>query len=142
MFLVASPLVSTIPSPVPMSWSRKSPNGWMILLPSALGTVNCPPLMTEPTGAVVIERTWQTEQLSVSKSAEPGSDASSGTSCLSRAGALVERMKRVNDSTSSPNPMSPPVSSGSATVSKAATERPSEVFSVGWSGLVMPTSFR
>src|ERR1043165_3339099 len=52
MFLVVSPLVSTIPSPVPMSCSRKSEYGWMILLPSASGTVNCPPLMTEPTGAV------------------------------------------------------------------------------------------
>src|SRR5438034_1389183 len=37
-----------IPSPVPTSCSKKSPNGWMILLPSAFGTTNVPPLMGVP----------------------------------------------------------------------------------------------
>jgi hypothetical protein len=51
-------------------------------------------------------------------------------------GALVARMKRAKACTSAPS------SSGSITVSKAATEVPLEVFSVGWSGLVMPISLR
>src|ERR1051325_5415980 len=92
LFLVNSPLVSTMPSPVPMSWSKKSLNGCIILLPKAAGTTKVPPLMTEPTGAVVIERTWQTEQLSESKRAEPGSVASFIAIERLRGGALVERM--------------------------------------------------
>ena len=52
-------------------------------------------------------------------------------------------MKRAKASTSGPNGFVPvAASSGSGTVSYAATETPLEVFSVGWSGLVMPISFR
>jgi peptidyl-prolyl cis-trans isomerase D len=61
----------------------------------------------------------------------------------SRGGALVERMNRANASTSSPlgaSAVAP--SSGSGTVSMDATERPLELFSLGWRGLVMPISFR
>jgi len=100
LFRVNSPLVSTIPSPVPMSCNRKSLKGWIILLPSAAGTVNVPPLITDPDAAVVIERTWQTEQSRSSNRSEPGSVASFKTIALLRGGALVERMKRVNASTS------------------------------------------
>ena len=64
-------------------------------------------------------------------------------SAASRGGALVERMKRAKASTSGPNGFAAvAASSGSGTVSKAATELPFEVFSVGCSGLVMPISFR
>ena len=60
-----------------------------------------------------------------------------------RGGALVERMKRVKASTSGPNGCADvAASSGSATVSNAATELPFDVFSVGKSGLVIPISFR
>src|SRR5438270_13429338 len=38
-----------------MSCSRKSLNGWMILLPSASGTKNAPPLILVPADAVVID---------------------------------------------------------------------------------------
>ena len=44
----------TMPSPLPTSCSRKSPYGWMILLPSAAGTINAPPLIDVPTAAVVM----------------------------------------------------------------------------------------
>ena len=57
MFAVACPPFCTIPSPVPTLCSRKSLYGWMILLPRAAGTVNAPPLITVPAGAVVIEET-------------------------------------------------------------------------------------
>jgi len=50
--------------------------------------------MTVPGIAVVIERTWQTEQFSELKRSEPGSVASSKTIALLRGGALVERMIR------------------------------------------------
>src|SRR5262245_36775366 len=55
MFLVPAPAFWTIPSPVPMSCSRKSLNGRIILLPRAAGTVNAPPLITVPGAAVTIE---------------------------------------------------------------------------------------
>ena len=48
MFRVPWPPFCTMPSPVPMSCSRKSLNGWMILLPSALATLSAPPLMLVP----------------------------------------------------------------------------------------------
>src|SRR5262245_14643877 len=55
MFLVPAPPFWTIPSPVPMSCSRKSLNGRILLLPRAAGTVNAPWLITVPGGAVTIE---------------------------------------------------------------------------------------
>src|SRR5947209_3393076 len=131
-----------------MSCSRKSPNGWKVLLAKAVPTVNVPPLkVVFGSGVVVIERVWQTEQLSESKRAEPASVESTGTRLRSRGGALVERMKRVkalmSSSGSSPQ-LAPSLSQGwlSATWSKAATERPSEVFSTRLKRLVMPISFR
>ena len=148
MFLVASPPPCAMPSPVPMSCSRKSPKGWNVLLASAVPTVNVPPLkVVLGSAVVVIERVWQTEQLSESKSAEPASDESIGTRLRSRGGAFVERMKRVkalmSSSPSSPQ-FAPSLSQGwlSGTVSKAATERPSEEFSTRLKRFVMPISLR
>src|SRR5947209_7702892 len=149
MFLVASPPPCAMPSPVPMSCSRKSPNGWNVLLDRAGPTVNVPPLkVVLGSLVVVIERVWQTEQLSESKSDEPASVESVGTRLRSRGGALVERMKRVKVLMSS-LPSSPQftvlsLSHGwlSGTVSKPATERPSEEFSTRLKRLVMPISLR
>ncbi len=60
-----------------------------------------------------------------------------------RGGALVERTKLVKASTSGPNGWAVVgASSGSGTVSKAATELPFEVGSIADSGLVIPISFR
>src|SRR5438105_2094572 len=135
MFLVGSPPFCTMPSPVPMSCSRKSPKGWNVLLAKA-PTVNVPPLkLVLGSGVVVIERVWQTEQLSESKSAEPASVESTGTRLRSRGGALVERMKRakalMSSLPSSPQFTFESLAQGwvSGTVSKPATERPSEEFS-------------
>src|SRR5437763_5019761 len=132
-----------------MSCRRKSPNGWKVLLAKAVPTVNVPPLkVVFGSGVVVIERVWQTEQLSESKRAEPASVESTGTRLRSRGGALVERMKRVkalmSSSGSSPQFTFESLSQGwlSETVSKAATERPSEVFSTRLKRLVMPISLR
>ena len=62
---------------------------------------------------------------------------------LARPGARVARMKFVKAVTSTPNGAAAvAASSGSATPSKAATELPFEVFSVGCKGLVMPISLR
>ena len=71
----------------------------------------------------------------------PATEASLG-------GALLARMKRVKDSTSTPNGCtvllgsfgSTVLSSGSGTLSNIDTSRPLEVFSWGCSGLVMPIS--
>jgi hypothetical protein len=41
-----------MPSPVPMSCSKKSLKGRMILFPNSAGTVNSPALITVPGGAV------------------------------------------------------------------------------------------
>src|SRR4051812_23571986 len=148
MFFVASPPACAMPSPVPMSCRRKSPNGWKVLLASA-PTTNVPPLkVVDALEVVVMLRVWQTLQLSVSKSAEPGSEESTGTTFRSRGGAFVERMKRVkasmSSSGSSPQLILELLSQGwlSATVSKADTSRPSEEFSTRLNLLVMPISLR
>src|SRR5256714_945656 len=107
MFLVASPPPCAMPSPVRMSCSRKSPRGWNVLLARKGPGVNIPPLkLVLGSAVVVIERVWQTEQLSESKSAEPESVESVGTRLRSRGGASVERMKRVKVLMSS-SPSSP-----------------------------------
>src|SRR6185295_17342610 len=117
--------------------------GWMILSPSAGGMVNLPPLTIVPVGAVVIEVRWQFEQPMLVNRLEPVIASGVAAATASREGALVARMKRAKSSTSSPkgNPALGG-SSGSGTVSNAATETPLLVFSAGWSGLVMPISFR
>src|SRR5215212_11100621 len=148
MFFVASPPACAMPSPVPMSCRRKSPNGWKVLLASA-PTTNMPPLKdVDELEVVVMLRVWQTLQLSVSKSAEPASVESTGTRTRSRGGAFVERMKRVKALMSSSG-SSPQTSLGlssqgvsSGTVTKGDTSRPSEEFSRRLKRLVMPISFR
>src|SRR4051795_6261495 len=113
----------------------------MILSPRAGGTVNLPALMTVPAGAVVIDVVWQLAQPIEVKSDAPATASDVAAKAVSRGGALVERMKRTKASTSGPLGAVPvAASSGSLTVSNAATEFPIEVFSVGWSGLVMPIS--
>ena len=67
---------------------------------------------------------------------DPATASAVPASAASRGGALVERMKLANTS------MSLSASSGSGTVSNAATELPSDVFSVGCRRLVTPISFR
>src|SRR3954447_2411807 len=111
----------------------------MVLLASGAVTMKVPPLKEVPSGAVVSESVWQFTQPMLSKITSPVSEDVLGA----RDGALVERMKRVKASTSGPNGCAVvAASSGSGTVSKAATEMPFEVFSVGKSGLVIPISFR
>src|SRR6185503_7025661 len=88
---VAAPPFWTMPSPVPTLWSRKSQNGWMFLSPSAGGTVNAPPLITVPGGAVVIVRTWQTAQPIRLNRLEPLRAAGEAARVASTGGALSER---------------------------------------------------
>src|SRR5215203_7530838 len=115
----------------------------MILSPSAAVTVNLPPLNTVPAGAVVIVGVWQLAQPIWTKSVAPDWAAAVAARAVSRGGALVARMNRAKISTSGPKgSVAVGASSGSGTVSNAATEAPMLVFSVGWSGLVMPISFR
>src|SRR5262245_32222109 len=108
----------------------------MILAPSAAGTLNAPPLINVPGGAVVIDRTWQTAQPIMLNILLPALAAIVLNRATSGGGALDARIKRANISTSSP------LSSGSGTVSKLATEAPLRVFSAGCNGLVMPISLR
>src|SRR6266850_7092300 len=105
----------------------------MFLLPRAAGTVNAPPLITVPGGAVAIVRTWQMLQPTELNRLSPAIASEVAARTVSRGGALLVRMNSVNFATSTP-----PASSGSGTVSKAATEAPFDVFSVGWRGLVIP----
>ena len=91
-------------------------------------------MITLPAGAVLMLRTWQTAQPIASNSAEPRWADAVAAWAASTDGALSERMNSVR------LVMSAPESSGSATVSNAATDQPLEVFSVGCSGLVMPIS--
>src|SRR5262245_51080777 len=118
----------------------------MILSPRAAVTVKLPapePLNTVPTGAVVIDVRWQLEQPIEMNRLEPAMASEVAASAVSRGGALVERMKRAKASTSGPKGADGvAASSGSGTVSNAATELPSEVFSVGCNGLVIPISLR
>ena len=62
LFRVEAPPFWTMPSPVPTSCSRKSLNGWMILLPSALATRKAPPLIRVPGSAVTMVRVWHVAQ--------------------------------------------------------------------------------
>src|SRR3954466_11702960 len=113
----------------------------MFLSPRAAGTVNLPPLMTVPVVAVVIVGVWQLAQPIETKRFEPAMASEVAASAVSRGGALVEGMKGGEASTSGPLGLATvPASSGSGTVSNAATETPIEVFSVGCSGLVIPIS--
>src|SRR5919198_1933915 len=100
----------------------------MILLPSAAATVNTPPLIFAPGCAVVMEGVWQIAQPILLNNASP---ASTSAEIGPRGGALVERIKSANATTSSPS------SSGSATGSypePKPTKRPLEVFSSGKRG--------
>ena len=108
----------------------------MVLFPSAGGTVNVPPLITLPGGEVTMLATWQTAQPMAPKRARPLMASVVAASVASGGGALVARMNAAKASTSSPS------SSGSGTASNAATERPLEVSSAGWNGLVIPISAR
>ena len=86
---------------------------------------------------------WQLLQPIETNRFEPAMASEVAASAVSRGGTLVERMKRVKASTSGPlGALAVAASSGSGTVSNAATELPIEVFSVGCSGLVMPISLR
>src|SRR5678816_3636319 len=108
----------------------------MILLPSALGTVNSPPLILVPARAVVIDGVWQTAQPILSNSASP---AETSAVIVPRGGAFVARMKSAKATTSTPS------SSGSGTGSyrePSPTYRPFDVFSSGNRGVVIPISLR
>ncbi len=65
----------------------------MILLPSAAGTMNLPPLIGVPGGDVVIDATWQRRATDVLKIVSP---AMTSASIGPRIGAFVERMKSAN----------------------------------------------
>src|SRR5262245_46004758 len=106
----------------------------MILLPSAGGTRKVPPLIEVPVGAVTSTGTWQVAQPVATKVAKPA--MLSAGEIGPRAGTFVARMKSANCRTSFS------LSSGSATASQDATERPSAVFSTGNKALVTPISFR
>src|SRR5262249_21501816 len=108
----------------------------MILLASALETVNSPPLIFVPARAVVIEGVWQTAQPTLLNSASP---AEASAVIGPRDGALVERMKSAKATTSTPS------SSGSGTGSYPEpyhTYGPLEVFSSGNRGFVIPIWLR
>ena len=125
----------TMPSPVPTLCSRKSPNGWNVLSPRAGGIVNVPPLIGLPAAAVVRVRTWQTVHPILSNRVEPSRAWRVRASSVSRAGALVARMKRVKRSMSSS-----PVESGVLFGSGAVLHR--VVTSSGNNRLVIPISFK
>ena len=78
----------------------------MILLPSAFGTVDSPPLIFVPARAVVMDGVWQTAQPILLNSASP---AETLAVIVPREGALVERIKSAKATTSTPS------SSGSET---------------------------
>src|SRR5207244_2685428 len=104
-------------------------NGLMILLPSAAGTVNCPPFITVPVGAVVIEVTWQMLQPTELNNAAPVCASAVAARAVSRDGAFVALINLAKWSMSS-NPSGPKGSSGSGTVSQIG------VTSVGFRRLV------
>src|SRR6185369_3785467 len=126
----------------------------MILLPRAAGTVNWLPLIRVPAGAVVIERTWQIAQPILLNRFEPATMSELGapfepsSAPGPRGGALVARMNLAN-ATMSSSGSSPQFTAGllsqgwlSGTGSNAATEFPSQVFSVRLNRLVIPCSLR
>src|SRR6476646_2201765 len=120
----------------------------MILLPSAGGTVNAPPLITLPTDDVVMFRVWQVAHPTALNRFDPVIASPVAASAVSRGGAFVARMKAANSSMSlsgsSPHEMAALLAHGwlSGTWSKFATDRPIDVFSVRSSRLVIPISFR
>ena len=63
----------------------------MILLPSAAGTMNWPPLNEVPAGAVVIEVTWQMLQPMLVNSCAPATASDVAASTVSRGGTFNER---------------------------------------------------
>src|SRR4051794_17072786 len=123
----------------------------MILLPRAAGTVNAPPLMIVPAGAVVIEVTWQMLQPTALKRDAPVCASDVAARAASRGGAFDERMNSAKAAMSLSG-SSPQVALGilaqgvlSGTVSKPEpkpTKRPKLVFSVRLKRLVMPCSLR
>src|SRR5882672_1890643 len=106
----------------------------MTLLPRAAGTVNAPPLITVPVGAVVIDDTWQIAQPMEVNRLAPVTASAVAASAVSRGGAWLARMKRAKWSMSS-NPSGPNGSSGSVVVLHTV------VVSVGCNRLVTPCSF-
>src|SRR6185312_9374438 len=82
-----------MPSLVPMSCTRKSLYGWMILLPSASGIVNWPPLTLVPGGAVRYVGVWHVPQPMFLKIVSP---ARTADVIGPRDGAFVDRMKSAN----------------------------------------------
>src|SRR5205823_13853632 len=94
-----------------MSWSRKSPYGWMILLPRAASTVSAPPLMTVPTEEVVIDVTWQMLQPMLLNRLDPAMASAVAARAVSRGGAFVARMNSAN-ATMSSSGSSPQVPAG------------------------------
>src|SRR5437868_14468866 len=106
----------------------------MILLPNALGTVNAPPLMTVPGGAVVIEDTWQMEHPIALNSCCPCCAADVANNAESTGGALVARMNCANLSISAKWVTGSVLSSGSLVVLHTV------VVSVAFNRLVMPCS--
>src|SRR3954470_24087697 len=96
----------------------------MILLPRVAGTVNSPPLIIVPAGAVVIEVTWQMLQPTALKRDAPACASAVAARAVSRGGAFDERMisaKAVmSSSASSPQVLPGMFAQGvlSATVSK------------------------
>src|SRR5262249_4008533 len=105
-------------------------------------------LMTVARAVVVMWRVWQMPQPIWLNRFDPASASAVAASAVSRGGAFVERMNAENTSMS-PSGSSPQVTLGSAThgalsgtVSNAATERPSDVFSVRLNRFVIPISFR
>src|SRR5687768_17121404 len=97
----------------------------MILSPRAGGTVMAPPLITVPAGAVVMVTVWQCWQPIWLNRLRPATASGVAARAVSRGGTLVARMKRAKASTSGPNGSAEVgASSGSGTVSNAATEAP------------------
>src|SRR6266496_3515850 len=129
----------------------------MILLPRAAGTLNAPPLILVPAGAVVIERTWQMAQPIWLNRFEPATMSELGvpfepsSAPGPRGGAFVARMNLAK-ATMSSSGSSPQFTLGllahgalSGTGSNPEpkpTKRPLDVFSVRLKRLVMPCSFR
>ena len=127
-----------MPSPVPISCSAKSLNGWMTLLPSAAGTMNAPPLIAVPAGEVVIERVWQTLQPIASNSCDPAIASEVPARAVSRGGTFDARMNAANSSMSLSGSSLP----GTWSNGSLATFTPIDVFSVSSRRLVIPISFR
>src|SRR5258708_2773175 len=142
-----------MPSPVPMSCSRKSLYGWMTLLPSAAPTVKAPPLITVPTDAVVIDGVWQILQPIALNRFDPATALAVAASAVSRGGTLVARKKLakavMSSSLSSPH-VWPARATGvhgwlSGTGSNPLpkpTNLPIDVFSTRLNLFVIPISFR